>query len=101
MLGAQEAVAFSPGYPVCVGKFLSQFQVCPPWWFQHISANLAHDIPPMYLKQDIPTLISLLVSMIDFFFKIYFTDYAITVVPFHPPYYCPPCTLPPTCIRQL
>ena len=32
------------------------------------------------------------------FFKIYFIDYAITVVPFLPLYSPPPCTPPPTCI---
>ena len=34
-------------------------------------------------------------------FKIYFIDYAITVVPFPPLYYLPPCTPPPTHIPPL
>ena len=36
------------------------------------------------------------------FFKVYFIDYAITVVPFLSPLYSPPpCVLPPTCIPPL
>ena len=41
-------------------------------------------------------------SSFFYFLKIYFIDYAITVVPFFSPFFpCLPCTRPPTCILPL
>ena len=62
------------------------------WFLKCIWECKVYRIAFFFLKRR-----SIMEKAMTFFFKIYFIDYAITVVPFFPPLYSPlPCTSPPS-----